>query len=224
MPNKLNLLNTFPKTIRNIKSRKINKNKNKKIALKFGKEYFDGDRSQGYGGYTYDGRWISVAKKIIKFFNLKNGSSVIDVGCAKGFLIYDLYKENPNLKLLGLDISEYAINSSPNEIRKFLKVCDCRELNFKENSIDCIISINTLHNLDYEDCKKTISEIQRISKGRSFIQVDAYRNEEDYHNFIDWMLTAKTFLKPKEWLNLFKEVGYTGFYNWTILKGDGDVL
>ena len=224
MPNKLNLLNTFPKTIRNIESRKINKNKNKKIALKFGKEYFDGDRNQGYGGYTYDGRWINVAKKIIKLFNLKNGSSLIDIGCAKGFLIYDLYKENPNLKLLGLDISKYAINSSPIEIRKFLKVCDCRELNFKDNSIDCIISINTLHNLDYEDCKKTISEIQRISKGKSFIQVDAYRNEEDYQNFIDWMLTAKTFLKPKEWLNLFKEVGYTGFYNWTILKGDGNVL
>ena len=154
MPNKLNLLNTFPKTIRNIKSRKINKNKNKKIALKFGKEYFDGNRSQGYGGYTYDGRWINVAKKIIKFFNLKNGSSVIDVGCAKGFLIYDLYKENPNLKLLGLDISKYAINNSPNEIRKFLKVCDCRELNFKDNSIDCIISINTLHNLDMKIVKK----------------------------------------------------------------------
>jgi len=224
MSQKLNLLDTFPKVIRNIESRKINKEKNRNVALKFGMEYIDGSRDQGYGGYVYDKRWIKVAKKIIKVFNLVDGSSFLDIGCAKGFLIYDLYKENQNLKLSGLDISEYAIENSPSDIRKFLKVCDCRMMNYPDDSIDCVVSINTLHNLELYECKNVISEIQRISNGRSFIQVDAYRNKKDYEIFVDWMLTAKTFLKPREWLNLFKEVGYTGFYNWTILKGDGDVL
>lgn len=224
MLKQLNLLNSFPKTIRDLKSRKSNQKKNKKLASLFGKEYFDGSRDQGYGGYVYDGRWVSVAKKIINTFKLKDGSKVLDIGCAKGYLIYDLYKENNKLELLGIDISKYAIDNSPKEIRKFLKVKDCRDLNYKDNSIDCVISINTLHNLNYKECKKTISSIQRISGGNAFIQVDAYRNNNEYDIFVDWMLTAKTFLKPDEWLDLFKEAGYTGFYNWTILKGNGDVL
>ena len=218
----LNLLNTFPKTARNIQSRKLNKDINRKLALKFGYEYFDGSREQGYGGYTYDGRWIEIAKKLVDIFNLKNGSNFLDVGCAKGYLIYDLYNLNNNINVYGLDISEYAKLNSIEKIRDNISIGNCKKLNYENNFFDCVVSINTVHNLDIEECKIAIKEIQRVSNGNAFIQVDAYRNDEELDLFKDWMLTAKTYLKPKEWLKLFEEVGYTGYYYWTILEKSGD--
>ena len=220
----LNLLNTFPKTARNIESRKLNKDINRKLALEFGYEYFDGTREQGYGGYTYDGRWIEIAKKLVDIFNLKDGSNFLDVGCAKGYLIYDLYNLNNNINVYGLDISEYAKKNSIEKIRENISIGNCKKLNYENNFFDCVVSINTVHNLDIEECKIAIKEIQRVSNGKAFIQVDAYRNDEELDLFKDWMLTAKTYLKPNEWLKLFEEVGYTGYYYWTILEKSGDTV
>ncbi len=217
-PKEYNLLDTFPNISRDYKARTINKSVNRSLALKFGKEYFDGSREQGYGGYKYDGRWIKVAKKLIKIFNLKNGSKFLDVGCAKGYLMFDLYNENKLIDIHGIDISSYAKDNSPEIIKPKIKIGDCKKLNFENNYFDCVVAINTVHNLEYDDCKKTISEIQRISGGNAFIQVDAYRNDEELSIFKDWMLTAKTYLKPDEWKKLFNEVGYTGYYFWTILE------
>lgn len=216
----LNLLNSFPKVARDVKSRAKNKNTNKELALKFSKEYFDGTREQGYGGYNYDKRWIPVAKKIIKLFKLKNNSNFLDIGCAKGFLLYDLYILNPNINLYGLDISEYAKENAPLEIRNKIQISNCIKLNYEDNFFDCVVSINTVHNLELDDCIKAIKEIQRVSNGNAFIQVDAYRNDAELRLFKDWMLTAKTYLKPEEWLEVFKKANYTGYYYWTILEFD----
>ena len=217
-PKPLNLLNSFEVIKRDIKARMINKEINRKLALKFDKEYFDGTRDQGYGGYKYDGRWINVAKKLINIFDLKNNSNFIDIGCAKGFLMYDLFNINNKINIYGIDISKYAKNNAPPEIRDNIKVKNCIPLNFNDNFFDCVVSINTIHNLNLTDCKKAISEIQRVSNGRAFIQVDAYRNDHELSIFKDWMLTAKTYLKPEEWLDLFNDVGYSGYYYWTILE------
>ena len=214
----LNLLDTFPKVSRDIKSRTINKNINRELALRFGREYFDGTRDQGYGGYIYDGRWIKVAKKIIELFKLKNNSNFLDVGCAKGFLMYDLYNLNNKINIYGLDISEYAKENSVELIKNKILTYNCKHLPFDDNYFDCVVSINTVHNLEYSECKEAIKEIQRVSNGRAFLQVDAYRNNDELELFKDWMLTAKTYLKPNEWINLFNEVGYTGYYYWTILE------
>ena len=217
-PKSLNLLNTFEVIKRDIKARTINKEINRKLALKFDKEYFDGTRDQGYGGYKYDGRWINVAQKLIKIFDLENNSNFIDIGCAKGFLMYDLFNINNKINIYGIDISNYAKINAPSEIRDNIEVKNCIPLNFKDNFFDCVVSINTIHNLNLTDCKKAISEIQRVSNGRAFIQVDAYRNDHELNIFKDWMLTAKTYLKPEEWLDLFNDVGYSGYYYWTILE------
>jgi len=214
----LNLLNTFPKTARDIESRKFNKDINRELALRFGYEYFDGTREQGYGGYNYDGRWVEVAKKLVKLFNLKNNSNFLDVGCAKGYLIYDLINLDSNINVIGLDISSYAKINSPDKVRDKITIANCKDLPFDDKYFDCVVSINTVHNLEFEDCKNAIKEIQRVSGGKAFIQVDAYRNDSELSLFKDWMLTAKTYLKPQEWLNLFDETGYTGYYFWTILE------
>lgn len=216
---KINLLKTFPEIFRNVDFRKKNKKKNRNLALKFSKDYFDGSRNSGYGGYYYDGRWINVAKSIIKIYKLKKNSKVLDVGCAKGFLMYDLLKVSKNkIKVYGVDISSYAKSKAMPIIRKKIKICNCKKLPFKDNFFDFVISINTLHNLKKADCIKTIKEISRVSKGKSFIQVDSYTNEKEYKKFLDWMLTAKTFLTPQKWKELFKITGYNGDYYWTILK------
>ena len=220
----LNLLNSFPKVARDITSRTINKEINRKLALKFDFEYFDGTRDQGYGGYKYDGRWIKVAKRIVDVFKLSNNSKFLDVGCAKGFLMYDLYNLNKNIQVKGIDISNYAKNNAPDEIKKNILINNCNFLPFEDNQFDCVVSINTVHNLELEKCKKAISEIQRVSNGNAFIQVDAYRNDEELELFKDWMLTAKTYLKPEEWIQVFKEVGYKGYYYWTILDNSGQTV
>jgi len=220
----LNLLNTFPKVSRNIQLRKENKSHNQNLALKFDKEYFDGSRNQGYGGYKYDGRWIPVAKKLVNLFSLKEQSKFLDIGCAKGFLLYDLHAINPLIHLYGLDISRYAKNNSPIEIRDKIKIGNCKHLDFPTDFFDGVVAINTIHNLEIDDCINAIKEIQRVSGGNAFIQVDAYRNDKELNIFKDWMLTAKTFLKPEEWLEVFKKANYTGYYDWTILEVDEWIL
>lgn len=215
----LNLLNTFPKIVRDINLRKLNKKKNRKIALKFSKEYFDGKRETGYGGYYYDGRWIEIAKKIIKKYKLKKNSKILDVGCAKGFLMHDLYKiSKKKIKVYGVDISRYAKKNAMPSVKKYIKTCDCVNLPFKNNFFDFVISINTIHNLKKTMCIKSLKEIQRVSKGKAFIQVDSYTDKKEHKNFLDWMLTANTFLTPDKWKILFKKANYNGDYGWTILK------
>jgi ubiquinone/menaquinone biosynthesis C-methylase UbiE len=216
----LNLLNTFPKVARNIQSRKENKEHNRNLALKFDKEYFDGSRDQGYGGYKYDGRWIAVAKKLVNLFSLKKHSKFLDIGCAKGFLLYDLHAANPLIDLYGLDISQYAKKNSQIEIQDKIKIGNCKYLDFPTDFFDGVVAINTIHNLEIDDCINAIKEIQRVSGGKAFIQVDAYRDDKELDLFKDWMLTAKTFLKPEEWLEVFKKANYTGYYYWTILEVD----
>ena len=216
---KINLLSSFPKSKRNLKERNVNK-KNIQLALKYSKEYFDGNRSQGYGGYYYDGRWVKVARKIIKLFKLKNNSKFLDVGCAKGFLMHDLKVILPKIKIYGIDVSKYAKENSIMNIRKNIKIMNCKNIKYKTNSFDGLVAINVVHNLNLDQCKKSIKEIQRVSNGKAFIQVDAYRDEFELKILKKWILTAKTYLKPNEWIDLFEECGYTGYYDFTILKSN----
>ncbi len=216
---RINLLSSFPKSKRNLKERNVN-NKNIQLALKYSKEYFDGNRSQGYGGYYYDGRGVKVARKIIKLFKLKNNSKFLDVGCAKGFLMHDLKVILPRIKIYGIDVSKYAKENSIMNIRKNIKIMNCKNIKYKTNSFDGLVAINVVHNLNLDQCKKSIKEIQRVSNGKAFIQVDAYRDEFEFKILKKWILTAKTYLKPNEWIDLFEECGYTGYYDFTILKSN----
>ena len=215
---KINLLESFPNIKRDIKSRLINKDENRRIALEFGKEYFDGNREQGYGGYVYDGRWEKVAKRIIELFDLKKDSKFLDIGCAKGFLMHDMKRLNLGIDVHGVEISDYAITNSMTDIKNKIIKCSCEKLPFEDNYFDAVVAINVIHNLDLTGCKNSIKEIQRVSGGKAFIQVDAFRDEKELLIFKDWMLTAKTYLKPDEWIDLFKSQEYTGYYYWTILE------
>ncbi len=181
------------------------------IAKKFGKDYWDGDRKYGYGGYHYDGRWRPLAKKLAKRYRLKHGHCVLDVGCGKGYLLYELTQVVPGLEVRGIDVSRYAISHAKKEVKPFLKTGNATQLPFKDKAFDLVVSINTLHNLYIYDLKKGIQEIERVGKGKAkYLVMDAYRNEREKVNLMYWQLTCECFYTPKEWEWLLKEYGYSG--------------
>ena len=216
----INLLARYPRAKRNVKARLGNKEENRAIAMKFGKEYFDGAREQGYGGYRYDGRWIPIAEDIVRHFKLKSGDRVLDVGCGKGFLVKDLMKACPGLEAFGLDISAYAVTHCEPEVIGRVHLGNATCLPFPDNSFQAVLSINTIHNLDRAGCLQALREMERIAPGKGYVQMDTYRNPEEEQAFLDWVLTARTYGPPQYWINLLREAGYSGDYYWTILEAD----
>lgn len=181
-----------------------------KIAKKFDFDYWDGDRKIGYGGFKYDGRWRSVAEKLADHYKLNSNSKVLDVGCGKGFLLYDLTRVIPGIQIKGLDISKYALENSKEEIKKELIVGNAKKLPFEDNSFDLIISINTLHNLKSFDLESALNEIERVSNKDKYLVVESYRNEEEKVNLLYWQLTCESFYSPEEWDWWLKKCNYTG--------------
>ena len=218
MVKEINLLSSLPKSKRDIKARCGAKDSDViRVAKQFGKEYFDGDRKYGYGGYKYDGRWQSVARDIIDFFGLKIGDKVLDIGCAKGFLVYDLMQEGRMLDVIGIDVSYYALENCLPEVAHRLYLADAVNIPFPDKYFDLVISINTLHNLPRDKCIHALKEIERVSKGKGYVVVDAYNTPEEKQLFESWVLTAETYGTPEFWLDIFNEAGYTGYYGWNLL-------
>ena len=129
---------------------------------------------------------------------------------------YDFIKQIPGIDIKGIDISEYAITNCKKEVKENVSVGNAKSLVFKDNSFDYIISINTIHNLDLNECKEALREIERVSKISSFITVDAFNTKEEEKRMYEWNLTAKTIMSVKDWKKIFEEVGYTGDYYWFI--------
>jgi SAM-dependent methyltransferase len=215
----IDLLRSLPKVKRDVQARAMAKTPDRIAASReFGELYFDGPREFGYGGYRYDGRWIPVAREIVRHFGLRPGHRVLDVGCAKGFLVKDLMNVCPGLEAFGLDISEYAIRHCEKEVIGRLHVGNAVHLPFPDRAFDTVISVNTIHNLDAEGVVVALREIERVSPGRAFVQVDAYRTEEQRERFLQWVLTAEHHDFPEGWYQLFRRAGYTGDWYWTILE------
>lgn len=215
----INLLSALPKTKRNIQARKEAKDPEVvRISREYGAEYFDGPRDYGYGGYKYDGRWVPVARDIVTHFGLKPGDRILDVGCAKGFLVKDLLDAVPGLQAFGLDISEYALMNCHPDVVGRLHLGSADHLPFPDNSFAAVISLDTIHNLPRARAKVALQEIQRLSSGRAFVRVDSYRTPQQKDIFESWVLTAKFHDYPQGWVALFNEAGYTGDFYWTIIE------
>ena len=180
------------------------------VAKQFGFDYWDGDRRYGYGGYSYDGRWEPVARRMADHYNLQAGMSVLDIGCGKGFLLHELAHAVPGLRVCGLDISSYALEHAKPEVGRHLAQGSAVALPYEDASFDLVLSLNTLHYLRIFDLSKALREIQRVGRKDGYIVVESYRTEEEKANLLHWQLTCECIYTPAEWEWLFERFGYRG--------------
>jgi len=216
MGQEIDLLVNYPRTKRNVEERGAEKTEDdRKIARQFGKEFFDGDRRNGYGGFSYFPRfWQPVIPTFQSHFNLTNESSLLDVGCAKGFMLHDMNILIPGMELKGIDVSSYAIEHAIDDMKPNVQVADAKDLPYEDDSFDVVVAINTIHNLEEAECAQALREIERVSKKGSYVTVDAYYSEEEKERMFAWNLTAKTIMHADEWKQFFANNGYTRYCYW----------
>jgi len=210
----IDLMEDYPKTRRPVDHRAEASWEDRILAKRFGKEYFDGTRRQGCGGYAYDGRWKPVVQRFREHYGLTAESTILDVGCAKGFMLFDFMESIPGVTVAGVDISEYALSHAMEPVKPFLSMGDCVELPYPDKTFDLVVSIATIHNPELDGVKRALKELERVSRGHSFIKVGAYRSDAERIRLNRWNVVANTFLSCDGWVNLFHEVGYTGDYTW----------
>ena len=182
-------------------------------------DYWDGDRRYGYGGYKYiPGRWKPVAEKLIENYNLDNGSSILDIGCGKGHLLYELKQLLPELKIKGIDISDHGIKNSKEEIKKHIIKHKAQvSYPFKDNEFDLAISLGCFHNLRIFELKTALSEMQRVGK-QGYLMLESYRSEKELFNLQCWALTCESFFDTKEWEWIYNHFGYNGDYEFIFFE------
>ena len=211
-----NLLKYYPQSNRPIDDRgNLITEQDRAIARKFDVEYFDGDRLTGYGGYNYSPRfWTDTVAHIKDFYHLDDNSKILDIGCAKGFMMHDLSLLIPGAEIKGVDVSNYAKENAIESMQDNIVVANANNLPFPDDYFDLVIAINTLHNLPLIDCKQAFREINRVTKNNSFVMNDAWKDDKGKRAMLKWNLTALTYMSCDEWLNFFKEVEYKGDYYW----------
>lgn len=206
-------------TQRDYKSRAgENKFINSEIAKKFGKDFWDGDRKFGYGGYKDDGRWKKIADQFLRQFDLAPNSSLLDIGCGKGFFLNAVKNLRPDIQVQGCEISEYAIIHAPETVKEFIGKGNAANLPYENKSFDLVLSINTLHNLLLPDLFSALANIERVSRKHSYICVESYRNEKEKWNLMRWQLTCECFFTPEEWVWIFNKAGYHGEYEFIFFE------
>ena len=182
------------------------------VAKKYGADYWDGDRRYGYGGYKYDGRWKPVAEQLIKTYQLQKNAKILDVGCGKAFLLYELKQLLPDAEVVGFDISAHGIADAKEEIRDHLFIYKAQDAYpFGDKYFDLVISLGCCHNLRLFELKTALSEMERVAKDKYFM-VESYRNEQELFNLECWALTCESFFDTAEWIWLLNHFGYTGDY------------
>jgi ubiquinone/menaquinone biosynthesis C-methylase UbiE len=184
-----------------------------KIAKQYGKDYWDGDRRYGYGGYNYmPGRWKPVAEALIQKYNLTNTSSVLDVACGKAYLLYEMKLLLPGLRVAGFDISRHGLADAKEEIKDSLFIHSAKDpYPFQDKEFDLVISLGCFHNLRIFELENALSETQRVGK-QGFVMLESYRNETELFNLQCWALTCESFFDKDEWIWLYKHFGYEGDY------------
>ncbi len=190
------------------------KHKAASLAKKFDYDYWDGDRRICYGGYKYiEGRWQKVAEEMNRAYNLPKKPKILDIGCGKGYLLFDFLKVIPDAEIFGLDISEYALENSKPEIKNNLLLGNANDLPSEDNYFDLVISINTLHCLEAGDLFLSLKEMERVGKNYKYLCVESYRNEIEKANLLYWQVSCEAFNTPDEWLWWFRQTGYKGDYS-----------
>ena len=209
----VDLMRLYPKPKNRVAERPLITEEDRAISRRFDVDYFDGDRRHGYGGFSYHPRfWTDTVDLFVTHYDLPDDAAVLDVGCAKGFMLKDLRIRLPHAHLAGVDVSPYAIEHADPEVRDVVAVANATDLPFEDDSFDLVISINTLHNLRRADCVRAFAEVQRVTRNAAFVMVDGWKTADERDLLEQWVLTAYTMLSAEGWRELMAEAGYTGDY------------
>ena len=182
------------------------------VAKQYGADYWDGDRQYGYGGYSYDGRWLPIAEAMAKHYGIKAGDKVLDVGCGKGYLLYEMKLLLPELKIAGFDISKHGLAEAKEEIKDALFIHRAQDpYPYEDNEFDLVISLGCVHNLRVFELETALKEIERVGR-QGYIMKESYRNEQEQFNLQCWALTCESFFDHEEWPWIYEHFGYTGDY------------
>ncbi len=191
---------------------------NRIVASYRGKDFYDGDRNNGYGGLRYDGRWAPIAKHMMAEYGLDGKSAVLQVGCDKGFLLHEFLVLSGGLKVRGTEVSDYAIEQAMPSVKSFIRKAPFTELPFADREFDFVIGIGPVYSLNLADAIKCLKEIQRVGKGKSFITLGAYETEDDLRLFRYWTLLGCTVLSKTDWTEVLRHVGYTGDFKFNTAR------
>jgi ubiquinone/menaquinone biosynthesis C-methylase UbiE len=186
--------------------------RNRIMAWRLDQDYYDGDRDNGYGGFRYDGRWSKIIPSVIAEYGLNNSSAVLDLGCKKGFFMHDLKQALPESKVKGVENHPYPIENAMESVKDDIILCPYEKLPFKDNEFDFVMGFASVYMLSLGGVLNALREIQRVGKGKGYITLGAYRTKEEKDLFLEWTLIGTTVLHVAEWLEVFKETGYTGDY------------
>jgi hypothetical protein len=96
-----NLMLHYPSGKGRATARPVITEDDKRVSKQFGRDYFDGDRRHGYGGFAYHPRfWTDTVRHIRDVYQLREDAAILDIGCAKGFMLYDFMLLMPPSRML----------------------------------------------------------------------------------------------------------------------------
>ena len=184
--------------------------------LAFGYDYFDNPHlGVGYGGYQYDGRYAGAALAMCKHYGLREGDRVLEVGCAKGYVLVEFYRLG--MDVVGLDTSAYAVELAHSDLGECVQVGDVCELPFDSGTFDLVFGKEVLPHIPEARVQKAILECMRVSKGAVFFEIQCGNTSVELEYMSRWDPTHKIFRTPDEWDNLFRELGFNGDVHYKVL-------
>ena len=189
--------------------------RNRMAAAGLDREYYDGRRENGYGGFRYDGRWAQIIPRLVEHYGVTSNSAVLDVGCKKGFFLHDLKLALSGIRVRGVENHPYPIENAMESVKDDLVLAPYEELPFVDGEFDFVMAYAAIYMLNLRGVMQALREIQRVGRGRSLVTLGAYRTREGRELLEDWTLLGTTILHVDEWLEVFRETGYTGDYAFT---------
>jgi len=214
LPKRSNVLGAYPtSSTKRVIQRGQRGLQERLIASERDSRFFDGERNYGYGGLKYDGRWQNVAESFINKFNLHRYSRILQIQTEKGFLIHEFGKILGQDSILGTEDSNYALEHLHGFASGRVLLASPVTLPFPDNTFDLVICLGVTYTQNLGGAVAVLREIERVSRGASFITVANAESERDHELMREWSLLGNLIFSEEDWLTIFHYAGFTGSYD-----------